>query len=422
MSAIFVDVTQLSVWPGKLTGIPRVMNELSRRFSSEDAATLVVWKQGMFRKVVYTDLLEENRMKPVATASAVAPATASLKRLVHAAERRASPKLITARQQLQQVFRSWQQSTVASQSEGVHIQKGDIFVSLWGVWGDQSYIDALVKLHTQGVQLVEVIYDMLPLVTPQYSGHSTVPLENYATSIYPRCAQLLAISECSKRDADTWLRARRLRVPPIHVFRLGEDFHFSKAEAPKDEAFTAAKPAKSGYILCLGTIEARKNHTLLYYVYKLAAQRAVKLPKLVLVGRRGWLTDDIFTLMTMDPETRDQFVLLQNISDEELSWLFEHCLFTIYPSFYEGWGLPIAESLARGVPCIASNTSSMPEIAGNLIDYFSPVSVDECLAAIVHMLQPKALTAAKNKTKQYTATSWDDTFKVVSAHIKELLV
>jgi len=419
MSAIFVDVTQLSVWPGKLTGIPRVMNELSRRFSSDGAAVLVVWKQGVFQAIKYSDLLEENRTKSVVAAAAVAPATVGLKRLVHAAERR-SPKLGTARRRLQRALRS--QQPVMSQPEGTHIQKGDIFVSLWGIWGNQSYIDALVNLHTQGVQLVEVIYDMLPLVTPQYSGHSTAPLENYATTIYPRCTQLLAVSECSKRDTDAWLRARRLPVPPIYVFRLGEDFHFSKAETPKDPTFTAAKIAKNEYILCLGTIEARKNHTLLYYVYKLAAQRGVKLPKLVLVGRRGWLTDDIFTLMTTDPETRNQFVFLQNISDEELSWLFGHCLFTIYPSFYEGWGLPIAESLARGVPCIASNTSSMPEIAGNLIDYFSPVSADECLAAIRHMLQPKALAAAKRKTKQYTTTSWDDTFKIVNAHIKELLV
>jgi glycosyltransferase involved in cell wall biosynthesis len=143
------------------------------------------------------------------------------------------------------------------------------------------------------------------------------------------------------------------------------------------------------------------------------------LPKLVIVGRRGWLTDDIFTLMTTDPETKDDFICLQGAKDEELSWLYSNCLFTIYPSFYEGWGLPIAESIAHGTPVLASNTSSMPEIAGDLIDYFSPTSSDECLQAIIQLMDPAKRTAAKKKLKQYEPTSWDQTFKSVTMYSKE---
>jgi len=93
--------------------------------------------------------------------------------------------------------------------------------------------------------------------------------------------------------------------------------------------------------------------------------------------------------------------------------LYDHSLFTVYPSNYEGWGLPIAESVARGIPCIASNTSSMPEIAGDIISYFSPNSTDECLQRVVELLDDDYRDKARHRLAQYKLTSWDDTFQQV---------
>jgi hypothetical protein len=132
----------------------------------------------------------------------------------------------------------------------------------------------------------------------------------------------------------------------------------------------------------VGTIEPRKNHTVLYYAYKLAKTRSIMLPRVVIVGRRGWGSDDIVRILTEDPDVKDDFVLLLNTSDDELSWLYGHCLFTIFPSFYEGWGIPIGESVARGVPCLCSDSSSMVEIAEGHVAHFAPTSTDECLAGL----------------------------------------
>ena len=157
-------------------------------------------------------------------------------------------------------------------------------------------------------------------------------------------------------------------------------------QQPTDEAFRNVDDTSSRFLLCVGTIEVRKNHALLYSTYKLADERGIELPPMVIVGRRGWLSEDIYEVMTHDPQTRAKFVFLHDATDEELAWLYRHCEFTVYPSFYEGWGLPIGESLAYGVPCVASRTSSMPEVAGELIPYFSPSSADECLEAITAMI------------------------------------
>jgi len=281
---------------------------------------------------------------------------------------------------------------------------------------DTMFVDYLAKLR--GVRLLLICYDLLPIVAPQYSGHATEYLSHYVSQIYPKADLVLAISRNTKKDVKSYLKQQKLRLPPIAVIRLGDDFKLAEPVKPSNDMLPIA--GDGDFLLCVGTIEARKNHTLLYYTYKLARQRGQALPPLVVVGRRGWLTNDIYEMMTTDPDTCKSFHFLHNASDEELAWLYSHCRFSIYPSFYEGWGLPIAESIAYGAVCIASNTSSMPEVAGKLIDYFSPNSADECLATITRLLDKVALDKARSKIKQYQPTTWDETFKQVQAQIKKL--
>jgi glycosyltransferase involved in cell wall biosynthesis len=90
-------------------------------------------------------------------------------------------------------------------------------------------------------------------------------------------------------------------------------------------------------------------------------------------------------------------------------------LFTIFPSVYEGWGLPVAESLNYGKVSISSDSSSMPEIAGNLIDYFSPYDAASCLSLMIKY-QDKATRLKKEKqiTQSYKTTSWDLTYQQVT--------
>ena len=177
----------------------------------------------------------------------------------------------------------------------------------------------------------------------------------------------------------------------------------------------------NNFIACIGTLEIRKNHTLLYYAYKLAAQQNIKLPQLVIVGSRGWLTGDLQYLIEHDPYIKNDIIILDNIDDCGLDWIYKNCLYTIYPSMYEGWGLPVAESLARGKMCIASNSSSLPEIAGELIDYFSPYSVNDCLLLMQKYLQEKNINKKNMEIEQsYKATTWKSTFDQVEKAITSI--
>jgi glycosyltransferase involved in cell wall biosynthesis len=134
------------------------------------------------------------------------------------------------------------------------------------------------------------------------------------------------------------------------------------------------------------------------------------------------MSGDVYELIKNDPDTKDKFIFLHNANDSQLAWLYAHAMFTVYPSFYEGWGLPIAESLLRGTPCLASETSSMQEIAGDLVPYFSPFSSDQIMNTIAsYANDPKALKALKTRVaKEYKTTTWDMSYAEVADGIKKL--
>lgn len=158
----------------------------------------------------------------------------------------------------------------------------------------------------------------------------------------------------------------------------------------------------------------------MYYVYKKSIADGVELPNLVIVGKKGWMVEDVYNLITKDPEVSKKISLVSGISDNELEWLYANCKFTVFPSFYEGWGIPIAESLSRGKLCISSDTSSMPEVGKDLVVYASPYDPQRWLD-IMKNLDDKKLNKLEQKIKQdYKPVLWRDTYGQLINSIRQL--
>ena len=438
-----MDVTQLAHWQGSMTGIPRVMHELAIRIRKTDKnARFVAWvqeKQALCEidfdktissrggEVVYlhdgedispTDSDESIDSpaaieKPAGEISLKQTAKATVKKaLVHTS--RVSPRLA---EKLKQSARRARMSNF--KTPGFH--KGDILFIPWGEWWDSNFTNCLVSYHENyGVRLVQIIHDAGPTVQPQFFEEVDVSPMDYNSKILPIADLVLANSKYTASEIGDWLKQEGLHVPALKSFRLGDDIHIAQPARPDDPIFERSGLKGNDYILFVGTIELKKNHMLLYYVYKLAKVRGIKLPKLVIAGRRGWLTEATFALMTKDPEVKDSFVFMIGKPDDELSWLYNHCLFTVQSSLYEGWGIPIVESVARGVPCLCGDFGSMAEAAAGYTEHFTPVSTDECLAGIVRWLDPATLKAAREHVKGYQRFTWDDSFKQVETYLKEL--
>jgi glycosyltransferase involved in cell wall biosynthesis len=154
-------------------------------------------------------------------------------------------------------------------------------------------------------------------------------------------------------------------------------------------------------VLFVSTIEPRKNHRLLVQIWRRLIERhgADAVPALVFAGQIGWLVDDLLSELAASHYLDGKIVLAGALADEELRQAYRSCLFTVFPSLCEGWGLPIEESLVQGKFCVASNRTAIPEAGGDLIDYFDPSNDDDALAKIERLLlDPAYLGRLRSRT------------------------
>ncbi len=403
------DLTTLVIWPGNRTGVPRVIRELAERAIDDPDTVFVYWTAhlGTFREVDPRVVLDSYGADD-AFVRDESPRIRRARLTKFYGAGVASNLLI----RLGAAGSLARRLALYRESEFVPVvpRADDVLLCFQGLWGNSAYIETLRRLHADGVAIVQMFYDMLPLVTPQWSGHSTAIFDEWVRATFPFTALVLSDSQHTTGDIGAWCGAHGVPLPRIETIRLGDGFTVRQAG---DRGNLPDGVGERPFALTVSTIEGRKNHALLYYAYRLADERGIELPELVVVGKpwyRGW---DIYRTMIDDPVAIRRITVLERLDDDGLAWLYEHCRFTIYPSHYEGWGLPVAESLAWGKPVITTAASSIHEIAGDLVDYVDDFSTDELLAAIVRMGDDAYLATATARARRYEPTSWDETFASV---------
>jgi glycosyltransferase involved in cell wall biosynthesis len=165
-------------------------------------------------------------------------------------------------------------------------------------------------------------------------------------------------------------------------------------------------------VLFVSTIEIRKNHRLLVRVWRRLMERhgADAVPVLIFAGQIGWLVDDLLADLAASRYLDGKIEHRPGLSDAELREAYRGCLFTVFPSLSEGWGLPVAESLAHGKFCVASNRAAIPEVGGDLIDYFDPTDDDDATAKIERALfEPGYLAVREARLRaEYRPRTWAD--------------
>jgi glycosyltransferase involved in cell wall biosynthesis len=202
-----------------------------------------------------------------------------------------------------------------------------------------------------------------------------------------RADSVLVDSESTRRDVVAFLGGER-EDKQIVSAPLGVDSSFRPA---LDEEVRAAR-ARFGlgrpFILNVGVIEPRKNQAGLIRAYRKLLEGAASLDTdLVIVGSKvhGWNSEEVFQLAD-DPMLKGRVHLLGTVVDEELIALMTGCTVFAYPSFYEGFGLPVLEAMACGAPVVTSDISSMPEVGGNAAVYVDPNDVDAIASTLEALL------------------------------------
>jgi glycosyltransferase involved in cell wall biosynthesis len=215
---------------------------------------------------------------------------------------------------------------------------------------------------------VFTVYDLTFLKFPELH----LPLNRwYSRIMVPRSLRaanaIVAISECTKRDAVT---AYHIPADRIRVIHLGVDARFMPVDPVLATEIRSRYRLPARYILAVGTIEPRKNLTTLLHAYVELREQVPDL-ELVIAGKRGWRADAFFDRLR-ELGLADRVTFPGFVPDDDLPTVYSSATVLAFPSIYEGFGLPVLEAMACGTPVVCSNTSSLPEIAAESAILVSP--------------------------------------------------
>jgi glycosyltransferase involved in cell wall biosynthesis len=289
-------------------------------------------------------------------------------------------------------------------------EQGDIFFVSGAFWISSSTSRSWLNAKAQGAIVGFLCYDLIPVTHPEFCDEGLVDAFSYAIdSVFHVTDFIFTISEHVKTEVERHLRSMNLDVPVI-ALPLAHELAPTKGEPSIRKA--VRELTQKRYVLFVSTIEARKNHayTMTLWQRLLAKLPADQVPELVWVGRPGWMVSDLMTRVARLDHLDGKLHILNQLSDNELKALYEGCWFTIYPSFAEGWGLPVAESLVFGKPCLAAHTTSIPEVGGDFVWYIDPLNVTEGVDAVTALIaNPERVEAAAQRIRQdFKPRTWAD--------------
>jgi hypothetical protein len=174
-----------------------------------------------------------------------------------------------------------------------------------------------------------------------------------------------------------------------------------------NSAVDPAAPARSlsglgiddDFILFVSTFEPRKNHFFVFAAWRrlLSERGLASTPLLVCVGRRDWMFDEINRARVADPSLGQRIRILSDVSDPELVKLYHQCRFIIYPSRYEGWGLPVSEALKHGKVPLVARVAALPEAGGEFAEYFDLADADDFDRKLRRLIDDAAYREAREQ-------------------------
>lgn len=300
----------------------------------------------------------------------------------------------------------------ASQVQGTRIRPGanDWYLTADSIWNQPQILKALPELRSMGVRTAIVHHDLIPLSHPEWCDpkhrESFAP---YAEAL-PAFDVVFCVSDFVEEQFREFCWARSYPPPKnVVIIPLGYEISagFPSSKRPLD--------LYGGmFVLCVGTLEPRKNYRTLLEAFNIIWDRGVNV-SLVIVGSPGYASKGLLTEFHNHPRFEKRLFHLTNCSDEELEQLYDLCVFTIQPSLFEGYGLPVVESLARGKPCVCSDIPVFHETAGKFGVYFNPTDAHSIAFQVETLYSDQNSREALEASilSEYRPSTWKDSARTI---------
>lgn len=264
-------------------------------------------------------------------------------------------------------------------------------------------------IRRENASWVVLAHDAIPLTYPEYAvpGESLRHAQRLRT-MREQAAAIIANSTATAAALASHFEAHGAkgheRVPPIHAIPLGT--HMQPVSSP-----SLLPNGDMPYFLCLGTLEPRKNHLLLLNIWRalVEAGGVAPLPRLVIVGRRGWESENAVDMLERCVAIRPYVEYTGPIADTDLVPLLASARALVMPSFAEGYGMPLAEALAAGIPVLCSDLPVLREAGGIVPEYLDPLDGPAWRDAIMDYARPVSARRAQQiaRRRDWRPTTWD---------------
>lgn len=277
--------------------------------------------------------------------------------------------------------------------------KADVFVSP----------DGFCSLRTKVPQCL-VVHDLAFLHHPEFISKSHLRYYQKNTSRFLKKAKIIAtVSEYSKQDI-----VEQYKIDPakIHITYNAPNALFQQLPYEEKDQIKAKYSAGCEYFIYTGSIHPRKNPINLLKAFSRFKKRQQSNMKLVFAGRLAWKTDE-FTKLLSTFRFRNDVILTGYLDKNELAKLVASAYALVYPSFFEGFGVPPLEALQCAVPAIVSNNSAMPEVGGDAYLYIDPEKPDDIAEKLMLIYKDEELRGRliENGKRRLQMFSWDESAK-----------
>jgi glycosyltransferase involved in cell wall biosynthesis len=270
-------------------------------------------------------------------------------------------------------------------------------------------------LKRERARLICLVHDLIPLEFPEYARQDGAAKHAVRIgTVVDHAAGIVTNSAATLSSLQPWI-ARSGRAPITKVAHLG-----THIPTTLDQIASSERPT----FVCVGTIEPRKNHLLLLNLWRRFAQERgpSNIPKLVVVGRRGWENEQIVDMLERCPALQDCVEERGRVTDSEAIALIAGAQALLMPSFAEGYGMPVTEALTLGVPVVCSDLPALREAGGRVPLYLDPLDGPGWARAIDDLALPASPLglAQQARRSDWQAPTWSEHIAILLNMMHEL--
>jgi len=313
---------------------------------------------------------------------------------------------------------NWGTNKVKKVWERASIEKKEAILGNPDVIHSTAYIvPELLK-----AKLVVTVHDLSFLLFPEFHTEANIKLLiKNLIYVNSRPSKVICDSEQTKKDLQKFFHVPDEKIKVIY---LGVNYVFSKSISSEEKNYVFSKYGLTGidYILCVSSIEPRKNFKRIISVFsQIIKDERFKDLFLVCAGGKGWKNEAIYEFIK-EKGIEDKVKFLGFVEEKNLPAIYNGAKLFLYPSLYEGFGLPVLEAMSAKVPVVTSNVSSLPEVAGDAAMLVDPYNEEEIYNAVKELLSKESLRKdfILKGYKRASKFTWEDTAEKTLEVYKEV--